>query len=304
MSHDQRFKNLIVDYPRDALRFFAAAEAQHIDDSVRFIPIRQEQLQERFGERFRELDTPIWVEWPDGRREILLFVVEEETEPGRFSIHRLIHYCVDLSEMFETTRVVPVVIFLHRGSYDTSFALTGDHGTYLDFRFLYCDLPSLQARDYLASQNLVARLNVINMAYSRGEKLDVFHAATEGLASLETDREKQRKYTGFIDAYVQLSDEEQRRYEEDYLSRSANREVIMGFFGNLIERGHQAGLQEGRQEGRQEERRVLVSRLLEKRFGPLSTAIQQRLQSATPEELEHWAMRMLEVDSLDAVFQG
>ena len=210
MSHDQRFKNLIVDYPRDALRFFAAAEAQDIDDTVRFI-----------------------------------------------------------------------------------------HGTYLDFRFLYCDLPSLQARDYLASTNLVARLNVINMAYTREEKLDVFHAATEGLASLETDREKQRKYTGFIDAYVQLSDEEQRRYEEDYLSRSANREVIMGFFGNLIERGHQSGLQEGRQE----ERRTLVCRLLEKRFGPLPAAIQQRLQNATPEELEHWAMRMLEVDSLNAVFQ-
>ena len=295
-THDQRFKNLIVDYPRDALHFFAAAEAQHIDDTVRFIPIRQEQLQERFGERFRELDTPIWVEWPDGRREILLFVVEEETEPGRFSIHRLIHYCVDLSEMFKTTRVVPVVIFLHRGSYDTSFALTGDHGTYLDFRFLYCDLPSLQARDYLASTNLVARLNVMNMAYAPDEKLAVFNSATEGLASLETDREKQRKYRGFIDAYVQLSDDEYRRYREEYLARSPNREVIMGYSEFLLE--------EGRKEGRQEEGCMLVKRLLEKRFGPLPDAVQQRLQNATPEELEHWAMRMLEVDSLDAVFKA
>ena len=46
-----------------------------------------------------------------------------------------------------------------------------------------------------------------------------------------------------------------------------------------------------------------MSRLLEKRFGPLPAAIQQRLQDATPEELEDWAMRMLEVDSLDAVFR-
>jgi len=259
---------------------------------VRFIPIRQEQLQERFGERFRELDTPIWVEWPDGRREILLFVVEEETEPGSFSIHRLIHYCVDLSEMFKTTRVVPVVIFLHRGSYDTSFALTGDHGTYLDFRFLYCDLPSLQARDYLASTNLVARLNVMNMAYAPDEKLSVFNSATEGLASLETDREKQRKYRGFIDAYVQLSQDEYHRYREEYLARSPHREVIMGYSEFLLE------------EGRKEERCSLVKRLLEKRFGPLPDAIQQRLQNATPEELEHWAMRMLEVDSLDAVFSA
>ena len=295
MSHDQRFKNLICDYPRQALQFFAAEEAEAIDEDVRVLPVREEQLQERFGERFRKLDTPIWVEWPDGRREILLFVVEEETEPGRFSIHRLIHYCVDLSEMFKTTRVVPVVIFLHRGSYDTSFALTGDHGTYLDFRFLYCDLPSLQARDYLASTNLVARLNVMNMAYAPAEKLSVFNSATEGLASLETDREKQRKYRGFIDAYVQLSDDEYRRYREEYLARSPNREVIMGYSEFLLE--------EGRKEGRQEERCILVKRLLEKRFGPLPAAIQQRLQDATPEELEHWAMRMLEVNALGDVFK-
>ena len=43
------------------------------------------------GERFRELDVPLLVEWPDGRREALLFVLEEETNPQRFSIHRLAH---------------------------------------------------------------------------------------------------------------------------------------------------------------------------------------------------------------------
>ncbi len=31
MSHDQNFKNLILDYPREALAFFAEAEAARID---------------------------------------------------------------------------------------------------------------------------------------------------------------------------------------------------------------------------------------------------------------------------------
>jgi len=34
MSHDQNFKNLILDYPRQALQFFAADEAAHIDERV------------------------------------------------------------------------------------------------------------------------------------------------------------------------------------------------------------------------------------------------------------------------------
>jgi hypothetical protein len=53
--------------------------------------VRQEQLKERLGDRFRELDVPLLVEWPDGRREALLFVVEEQSDPKRFSIHRLAH---------------------------------------------------------------------------------------------------------------------------------------------------------------------------------------------------------------------
>ena len=109
MSHDQNFKNLILDYPLAAVSFFAEAEASGVDAGVRLNPIRQEQLQERLGERFRELDVPLRLEWPDGRREALLFVFEEETNPGRFSVHRLAHYCLDLAELCAPDRVVPVV---------------------------------------------------------------------------------------------------------------------------------------------------------------------------------------------------
>jgi hypothetical protein len=39
--------------------------------------VRREQLKERLGDRFRELDTPLLVEWPDGRRKAILFALEE-----------------------------------------------------------------------------------------------------------------------------------------------------------------------------------------------------------------------------------
>lgn len=62
-----------------------------------------------------ELDVPLLVEWPDGRREALLFIIEEESDLARFSIHRLIIDCASLAEMYATDRIVPVVVFL-RGS--------------------------------------------------------------------------------------------------------------------------------------------------------------------------------------------
>jgi len=61
MSHDQNFKNLILDYPRESLAFFAAEEAGDGFAEAEITPLRQEQLKERLGERFRELDVPLLV---------------------------------------------------------------------------------------------------------------------------------------------------------------------------------------------------------------------------------------------------
>ena len=67
INHDQNFKNLILDYPYQALEFFASDESTDLTPDVRITPIRQEQLKERLGDRFHELDVPLLVEWPDGR---------------------------------------------------------------------------------------------------------------------------------------------------------------------------------------------------------------------------------------------
>ena len=76
VSHDQNFKNLVVDYPREALAFFAPDEAPQADEPTRIVPVREEQLKDRLGDRFRRLDAPLLVEWEDGRREAVLFAVE------------------------------------------------------------------------------------------------------------------------------------------------------------------------------------------------------------------------------------
>ena len=82
--HDQNFKNLLLDYPVQSLEFFAGEEAGMDLFEARIIPVRQEQLKERLGDRFRELDTPLLVEWPDGRREGILFVSKKRPKPASF----------------------------------------------------------------------------------------------------------------------------------------------------------------------------------------------------------------------------
>ena len=295
-SHDQNFKNLILDYPQQALEFFAAREAVSLDQHARIIPIRQEQLKQRLGDRFRELDVPVLVEWPDGKRDALLFVLEEETHPSRFSIRRLAHYCLDLTELYNTDRVVPVVIFLRASNrIPRKLELGGDRYTYLSFHYLSCELAELDANDYLNSQNLVARLNLPNMRWEPEQKVDIYAQAIRGLFELEPDPEQQLKYLDFIDIYTAMDNNQMHEYQTRYPQEETK-------MAGLTERLLNEGMQKGRLEGRQEGEQNLLLRQLTRRFGPLDAATEQRLEQASQEELERWADNILDAQALDEVF--
>ncbi len=290
MSHDHNFKNLILDYPREAIGFFAAVEAQAVGAGARILPIREEQLKERLGERFRELDVPLLVEWPDGRRAALLFVFEEETDPDRFSIHRLAHYCLDLAELYATDRVVPVVIFLHPGGFPTRLVLGSETRSYLDFRYIACALKQIPARDHLHSTNLVARLNLPNMAYAPADKLLVYAQAIRGLVTLEPSPEKRLKYVDFIDIYADLDDNERQLYTQLYPQEVT---TVAGFAQRFTEQGYKQGMLLG-------EARILTA-LLRLRFGDLSDPVRQRIDSADADTLLRWSERVLTAQSLEEV---
>ena len=285
--HDQNFKNLILDYPREALAFFAQEETDEDLMHARIVPIRQEQLKDRLGDRFRELDVPLLVEWPEGHREAILFVIEEETQANRFSIHRLAHYCLDMAELMETERVVPVVIFLNSGTRKDNLRLGGDRHSYLEFRYLASDLKRLSANDYKDSDNIVARLNLPNMAHTRQDRLDIYWAAQLGLAQIEPNPDKQRKYIDFIDYYANLSEEETLEFRTHYLNEAGE---IMGL-GQIIRQECQVARLEGQQEGRQEECVSLVTRLLRRKFGihPELGPLLVQLPSLPVERLEDLA---------------
>ena len=297
MTHDQNCKNLILDYPRQAIALFAASEAQAIDTDARVTPVGQEQLLERLGERFRELDIPLLVEWPDGRREAILFVIEEETEPSRFSVHRLAHYCLDLSELLGTDRVVPVVVFLHRGDFAQRLSLRGDATSYLDFRFLAYALPGIPAREHFDSPNLVARLNLPNMAYAPEDKLEIYAHAMRGLTTLEPDPERRLKYLDFIDIYAALDENERIVYRQRYPEEVAE---MTRFAERFMEKGREEGREEGIGQG---EARVLLRQLTLK-FGSVPDAVRSRVESADAETLLRWSEQVLSADRVEDVVEG
>lgn len=61
--------------------------------------------------------------------------------------------------------------------------------------------------------------------------------------------------------------------------------------------------QEGRQEGWQEEAARLLKRQLARRFSPLPEGVEGRIDVADLATLEAWLDRILDAESLAAVFQ-
>ena len=289
VSHDQNFKNLIVDYPRESLAFFAPEEAPAPDDDVRVVPARQEQLTDRLGDRYRALDAPLLVEWADGRRDAVVFALEEESDWRRFSPRRLARYCLDLADMYDTNRVVPVTIFLRAAERaPTSLVLGTERRPYLTFDYVACKLAEMPAERWLDSGNLVARVNLPNMHSVAPDPLDVYHGAVRGLLALEPDRAKREKYLKFIDIYAGLTDNQFRRYRQQHPEEGR---IVTGVF----QRAHDEGIERGK--------RAVLERQLRRRFGGLPPEAAERLRRAPEAELETWADNVLDAGTLDEVFR-
>lgn len=80
---------------------------------------------------------------------------------------------------------------------------------------------------------------------------------------------------------------EQRLLQEVY---TRERNVTMPY----ITSAERFGIEKGRQQG-------LLQRQLSRRFGPLPDAVRDRLTSASIDQLETWAIRVLDAESLNEV---
>ena len=88
---------------------------------------------------------------------------------------------------------------------------------------------------------------------------------------------------------------EQRLLQEVY---TLERNVSMPYVTSAERFGIEKGLQQGLQQGEA----TLLQRQLARRFGPLPDAIRAQLNGASIDQLEIWAIKVLDAESLDEVF--
>jgi len=303
-SHDQNFKNLVVDYPLQAIEFFAHEVFPKIEGNPKVSFLRQEQQKYNLADPYRELDTPIKLEWPNGEKAIVIFAVEAESNPYKFDAIRLAHYCLDLAKQHKTERVVPVVVFTSAGKYQKSLQLGTEKMTTMQFQFIACQLSQLNYKRWSDSENIVARLTLPLMNYLEEERLEVVHKSTQGLLRLEPNEAFQGKYIPFITHYANLDESDIIEYQQRYPQES---EIMLTYTQQLWQQGRLEGKQEGRLEGKREAigqgERELLLKQLKRRFANKATRVYEaKIMQANNTDIERWAINILDAKTIEEVF--
>jgi hypothetical protein len=86
--------------------------------------------------------------------------------------------------------------------------------------------------------------------------------------------------------------------------KPANYEFQSEFARRYFSLGREEGKAMGRAEGKAEGKAELVITLATRKFGPLSEENQARIRAATATELDQFAVRLLEVGTLDAMLRS
>ena len=122
-----------------------------------------------------------------------------------------------------------------------------------------------------------------------------------GLLELEPDGNRRAKYLDFIDIYANLTDNERERYMEQYPEEN---QVMAGIVQTAREEGMRQGIEQGMRRGRVDGERAVLRRQLRRRFGSLSPEVAERVGEASAADIETWADKVLDADTLDEVFNS
>ena len=302
VSHDQNFKNVFMDFPKEALEWILPdiPAKMGVVRHVQFV--RQEPAKRRVKDAHLSLDMPILFTFD--KRQVLLWVVEFQEDKRRFSIYKLLRYVTDLMEKYPDALMIPAVLFTDRLNWhkDVMRMLSSEWGgrRFLHFEYVLVKLFDHNARDYYNHPNPVVKILMPKMNYRHEERSEVIRQAYRGLFEL-TAPMLFDKYSDFIDVYAGIREDER---EAIFLEMTKQEDTVM-LAQYIREKGFQEGWQKGEVEGELngelKGRRILLERLLTRRFGTLPDWGRERLSQATVDQLDRWAEQVLEADSIQAV---
>jgi len=271
------------------------------------------------------------VRYTDGQPGFVYFLFEHKSYPDKFVSLQLLRYVLDIWDLYRKQQgregsdklplIIPVVVYhgKQRGSCVRISELVSlpdaELAAYVpDFESLFYDFSPQSDRDI---KGVILLKLVLLCLRAKNEPKNAQHVLEiVTLLSGLDDSESSLRWVEVVFKYLaQVMDVDKK--EMHVMARQALSPGKEARFMTLAEQWRQDGMQAGRMEGRMEGRmagrmagrmegrHVLLERLLRKRFGPgVTEQVEQKLRTATEEQLDAWGERLLDAASLDEVFDG
>ena len=260
------------------------------------------------------------VRFADDRPGFVYFLFEHKSYPDRFVCLQLLRYLVSIWELHRKQHpgcvalplIIPIVVY-HGKTPQRAVRIAElidlpsmDLTCYVpDFHMAFLDFSPRSDQDIKGQ--IMLRL-VLSCFRAKNQPTAVQRVADIlRLLSQLDDSATSMHWVQTIFRYLTQTMDIDRGVVHDLVKEyftPIKEDSIMTLAEQWLQEGLQKGRMEGRMEGEAKGRSAILNRQLAKRFGQgiLDIRTQERLRTATPEQLDLWAERILDAKTIDDVF--
>ena len=306
IDHDRLFKTLLTTFFVDFVALFLPeVNAKLEPDSLEFLS--QEIFTDIHSGEKHIVDVLVKVRLAGEETCLLIHVENQASSKAEFAL-RMFTYFARLHEKYGLP-IYPVAVFSFdapKRAEPNKYVVNVPGLRVLDFRFRAIQLNRLPWRRFMKQANPVAVALMTKMKVAPSDQKRVKLQCLRLLLTLKLDPAKSDLIFLFMETYLRLNTTDEQWYQREVNALStAEKEQTMELMSSVgreawrkgLEEGRQAGLQAGLQEGRQEGLQAgvmtVVSRILQRKFGSVPPALQQRVQTLSAANAEALAEELV-----------
>jgi hypothetical protein len=295
INHDQLFKQLLSTFFVEFLELFFPEVVEYLDpDSIEFLD--KEMFTDVVGGKEFEADLVVKAKF---RGSGAFFLIHDENQSSlkKWSPERMYLY---FSVLYLDYRlpVYPIVVFSFdspRTEQPTTFEITFPDRQVLRFEYAVVQLNRLNWRDFLNRSNPAAAALMSKMNIAKEDRPKVKAECLRLMTTLKLNQDKMKLIWGFVDTYLKLDEHETVVFKRETAQFQPEiREKVMELPNSWIEEGMQQGMQQGLQQGE----RLLVLRLLKRRFRDVPDSAVERINGLSIEPLGELGEALLDFQTV------
>ena len=296
INHDQLFKELLTTFFVEFLELFFPSILEYLDtDTIAFVD--KELFTDVVGGEKKIMDIVALAKFQQQNYSFLVHIENQASSDAEFN-RRLFRYFCSLFLKYDHP-VYPIVVF----SYDypqrldrSNFIIDFPDKQILNFDYEIVQLNRLNWHDFLQQQNPIAAALMAKMKIDEKDRPKVKAECLRLMVTLKLDPAKMYLISGFVDTYLNLDREEELIFQSELSTMELEeQEQIM----QITTSWEQKGLAQGRVEGQSN----TILRLLNRKFGSLSKATAEQIESLQPNQLDSLTEDLLDFQSLDDLIQ-